>query len=94
MNKWEANNRRDCGNKKAFPSYRLASEFNHRQSKRGGVFAAKGKKLEKLHVYRCTNCGDYHIGHATRHRRSGGRLLPPRQYGRYYPQVEEHQTEE
>lgn len=91
MKHWQENNQRDCPNKKTFPSYRLASEFNHRQSGRGGVFAAKGKKLEKLHVYRCTRCRQFHIGHATRHRRAGGRLRPQHKNGHY--RRGEHQTE-
>lgn len=95
MNYWQENNSKDCSSKKTFPSYRLASAFNKSQSRRGGIFVAKGKKIEKLHVYRCKNCLDYHIGHATRHRRSGGRLRPrfhsPQSYELHQ---EDYQTEE
>lgn len=59
-------NNRDCGNKRSFPSFRLASEFNNDMRKRNSIVAHKGKKIEKMHVYRCRNCNEYHIGHPPR----------------------------
>lgn len=59
-------NQVDCGGKKSFASRRLAGEFNNRIKKRGSVIRAKGKKIEKLHVYQCNNCRQFHIGHGVR----------------------------
>lgn len=59
-------NFRDCGNKKAFPSYRKAAEFNNSIRKRTSPLRHRGVKLEKMHVYRCRNCSQYHIGHPPR----------------------------
>lgn len=75
-------NSSDCPGKKTFPSYRLAAEFNNRQRSRGGVFVAKGKKVEKMHPYRCKSCNQFHIGHAIRTRPQ--RLhLQQRHHGKY-----------
>lgn len=59
-------NKRDCVNKKSFPSYRKAAEFNNSLHKRGSVLSAKGKKFERLHVYKCASCRQFHIGHPPR----------------------------
>jgi hypothetical protein len=89
MKDWQQKNQVDCGNKKSFPSFRLASDFNNRQHRRGSVLLAKGKKIEKMHVYKCKNCNEFHIGHATRNRQ---RLLRPQ--SRHAPPLEEYQIEE
>lgn len=65
---YEHSNRKDCGGKKSFPSYREAAEFNNRMKRRGSVFVAKGKKIERMHPYKCKNCEHYHIGHEARSR--------------------------
>lgn len=67
---WERSNNDSCSRKKSFPSYKLAAEFNNRQFKRGSVIRAKGKKIEKMHPYRCKKCNLYHIGHDIRNRQN------------------------
>ncbi len=66
---WKTSNQDSCPGKKTFPSYKLASEFNHSMKKRGSVVRAKGKHIERLQVYRCKNCHQFHIGHAIRTRK-------------------------
>ena len=64
-NHYRHSNKHDCSFKKAFPSRRLASEFNNKLRRHSGL-AFHGKKIEKLRVYRCKNCSQYHVGHAPR----------------------------
>lgn len=66
---WKKSNSKTCDGKKTFPSYRLAAEFNNRQRRPGSAFRSNGKELEKMHVYCCKRCHQYHIGHDVRNRR-------------------------
>lgn len=68
-NEWR-NNHKTCEGKRSFPSFRMASEYNNRSRTRYFPRVKKGKKIEKLHVYRCKNCNEFHIGHARRKRRN------------------------
>lgn len=63
---WEKTNSENCDGKKAFSSYRLAAEWNNHVRKRGSALRYRKKKLEKLHVYKCRKCQQFHIGHAVR----------------------------
>lgn len=74
MKRYVNANMRDCGNKKAYPSYRAACEMNNSLRRRGSAISHQGKKLEKLHAYKCANCRQYHLGH------------PPRKNQRYLAQ--------
>jgi ribosomal protein L32 len=55
-------NQTDCGSKLVFPSYREAQTLNHRSLRHRG-----SKRREKLHPYKCLNCGKWHLGHEFRH---------------------------
>lgn len=67
---WKNSNQLTCNGKLSFPSYRKAAEYNHHIHKRGSAARAKGKKLEKMHPYRCKRCNNYHIGHDIRNRQA------------------------
>lgn len=71
---WETSNKNTCNGKKTFASFREANEFENRVHKRGSVIRAKGKKIEKLHAYKCLSCQQIHLGHPARRSR-------PRLYG-------------
>lgn len=58
---YERQNKEDCRNKLAFASMRLASEYNNRPMTHVG-----NRRREKLHPYRCLNCGQWHLGHEFR----------------------------
>lgn len=57
-------NKTDCGGKLAFPSFREAQTLNHRSLEHKG-----SKRREKLHPYKCMNCGQWHLGHEFRKER-------------------------
>lgn len=59
--KYARSNKRNCGSKKAFSSFREAAEFN-KPIRRRHI----GKKIEKLHIYRCKHCDQFHLGHEPR----------------------------
>ena len=62
---WAESNYFTCESKKAFPSYREAAEFNNSIRKHGSI-RAKGKRIERMEVYRCIRCRQFHIGHPPR----------------------------
>lgn len=70
---YKQSNEQNCGSKKAFPSYRSAAEFNNALHSRGSALVNKGKKVEKLEVYRCISCKLFHIGHPPRGTRTRNR---------------------
>lgn len=63
---WELSNEESCGGKKVFLTWKQAQTHNNKMFRRGSPLIAKGRKIEKMHVYRCKKCGHYHIGHAKR----------------------------
>ncbi|HWT40489.1 MAG TPA: hypothetical protein VN081_04475 [Dongiaceae bacterium] len=58
---YQRQNRQDCGSKIAFNSRREAAEYNNRPMTHIG-----NRRKEKLHVYKCLNCGKFHLGHEFR----------------------------
>lgn len=68
MTDYKKSNIDTCPGKKAYPSRRLATQHMHMIRSRGSRLRAKGKKIEKLEVYVCTNCNQYHLGHPPRRR--------------------------
>lgn len=60
-------NKSTCGDKRAYPTQREASEANNRHLR-----ALKNKR-EKLHVYKCLNCRQWHLGHPPRKEKRGTR---------------------
>ena len=64
---YQLTNRTNCGDKRAYPTQREASEANNRHLR-----ALKNKR-EKLHVYKCLNCRQWHLGHAPRKAKNGTR---------------------
>ena len=81
---YEKSNVTTCIGKKAFPSYKLASEFNNRAFTRGSALRNKGKKIERLHPYKCKKCGQFHLGHAIRTRQRRLQQLRLQQQKRYH----------
>ena len=75
MRNWEKSNQEKCSGKKAFLTWKQATTENNRITKHSGL-RAKGRKIERLHVYKCTNCGLFHLGHAARRRREGKSFRP------------------
>lgn len=67
---WEKSNNASCPGKKTFLTWKQATTHNHMISKPGSSVRAKGKKIDRLHVYKCSKCGLIHIGHA--HRKKKG----------------------
>lgn len=65
---YSLSNTQTCGGKKSFPSYKLAAEFNNKIFSRGSAIRNKGKKIERLHPYKCKVCGNFHLGHEVRTR--------------------------
>ena len=63
-NHYNRQNRRDCGGKIAFASFRDAQQFNNRPLTHYG-----SQKREKLHSYKCMSCGQWHLGHEFRKER-------------------------
>lgn len=61
--KWNEHYKRSngerCIDKRVFNSFAEASRFN----KRSGRHIPGNKKKERLHVYRCNSCRQWHIGH-------------------------------
>lgn len=82
---WEFSNRYNCNGKRSYETWKQAQTANNHVLKNGSTLKAKGKKIERLHVYKCKNCGYFHIGHAPR--RVHPRLRP-------YSRREENQIEE
>lgn len=66
---WDASNNASCGGKKIFLTWKQATTHNHMMSRRGSSVRAKGKKIDRLHVYRCNTCRYFHLGHAARQKR-------------------------
>lgn len=64
--RWLKSNKFSCEGKLSFTNYYKAEEYNKRQQSRNAAVAKKGKRIEKLHVYKCEQCGRFHIGHAAR----------------------------
>lgn len=64
---FDVSNEESCGGKKVFTTWKQAQTHNH-QMFRGSSLKAKGKKLDKLHVYKCKKCLHFHLGHAPRKR--------------------------
>lgn len=60
---WELSNQANCDSKKTFLTWKQAQTHNNRMFRNSSV-RAKGKKIEKLHVYKCKKCGLFHLGHA------------------------------
>lgn len=58
-------NEESCHGKKVFLTWKQATTHNNMILRRGSL-KAKGKKLEKLHVYKCKECKFFHLGHAIR----------------------------
>lgn len=64
-NQWKWNehykrsNRGKCHDKRVFSSFAEASGFNKRASR----WLRGNKKREHLHVYKCYDCQQWHIGH-------------------------------
>ena len=65
---WEYSNELSCDGKRIFLTWKQAQTHNNKMSKPGSVLRAKGKKIEKMHVYQCKKCHLYHIGHDVRRR--------------------------
>jgi len=63
---WEHSNQVSCPGKKAFLTWKQAATHNNRMLRPGSALKAKGKKVEKLHVYKCVKCKLLHIGHEPR----------------------------
>lgn len=61
MNKsnFDKTNLKNCKTKLVFSSFAEASGFNKRSKRR----LRGSKKAEKLHVYKCLVCQQWHIGH-------------------------------
>ena len=57
-NYYAKQNKADCREKLVFASFREAQSFNHRSLCHKG-----SKRREKLHSYKCMNCGQWHLGH-------------------------------
>jgi hypothetical protein len=57
--RYKQTNSQNCNGKRAFNSFAEACSFN----KRSGRFVNGSKRREKLHVYRCDECRQWHIGH-------------------------------
>lgn len=70
MATWESSNYESCPGKKTFLTWKQATTHNHMMSRRGSSVRAKGKKIDKLHVYKCKSCTYFHIGHAARRKRT------------------------
>ena len=62
---WEESNEISCEGKKTFLTWKQATKHNHSIIKYSSV-RAKGKKIDKLHVYKCTKCHLFHLGHQQR----------------------------
>jgi len=56
-------NKDDCGGKVVFNSYKEAQTLNNRS-----LYHKGSKRREKLHPYKCLNCGKWHLGHEFRHK--------------------------
>lgn len=63
---WKDSNDNFCDTKKVFYTWKQAQTFNNSVFKRGSSIRAKGKKIERLHVYQCKKCQHFHIGHGAR----------------------------
>jgi len=74
--KWGKSNHYSCDGKRTFNSYREAQEWNN-HTKHSGL-RHSGKRIEKLHSYKCTRCQLFHLGHAPRRRRMGGLRMSDR----------------
>lgn len=53
-------NGKNCQNKKTFNSYKEAATFNNAAA---AYHLSGNKRRERLHVYRCMNCRQFHLGH-------------------------------
>lgn len=58
--RYKESNVTNCPHKRTFSSFAEASAFN----KRSPYFLGGSKKREKMHVYRCNRCRQWHIGHS------------------------------
>jgi hypothetical protein len=57
---YQKTNGENCRGKKVFASFAEGSAFNNHTKR-----ALRGsKRREKMRVYRCNNCRQWHIGHA------------------------------
>lgn len=56
---YKRSNQSNCGKKRSFNSFAEASGFN----KRAVRYLSGNKRRERLHVYRCNICRQWHIGH-------------------------------
>lgn len=63
---WDKSNEATCFGKKIFNNYGAALSYDRRMHKRGSPMIAQGRRLERLHPYRCLKCGKYHLGHPSR----------------------------
>lgn len=63
---FDKSNRGSCDGKKVFLTWKQAQTYHNHITGRGSPLLAKGKKLEKLHAYRCNSCGKFHVGHSPR----------------------------
>lgn len=63
---WQSSNSFTCGGKKKFDTWKQAQTHNNMMRKEGSALRHKGRKIEKLHPYRCRKCGFIHLGHEPR----------------------------
>lgn len=63
---WKQSNAMTCGGKKKFDTWKQAQTHNHMVKSEGSSLRHHGRKIEKLHPYKCKKCGYIHLGHPTR----------------------------
>lgn len=65
---WAQSNEYSCDGKKVFLTWKQAQTHNNKMFRKGSPIRVMGKKLEKMHVYKCEKCQKFHIGHSARGR--------------------------
>lgn len=73
-NEWKKTNLITCKGKNIFYTWKQAQTATNYPFKKRARLRSIGKKIERLHPYKCEACGNFHVGHPSRR---GDRQPPP-----------------